>query len=180
MRSWIKGGLIGGAIITVMYLFSILMTLLNLGDVFVIDRLVGLFMFLLRIYDVLVFSHIYLLLIYAYIITILILFFKKETQIKKIIKYFIIVFGIIFVLFYLIPKLFGGPQFLWDLLHLFWNVPSLCCPPGHLQGSFFGWILALLVNIMFYSTIGAIIGWVAGNIRIKRSSSSAGQQIKTN
>tara|TARA_Y100000310_G_scaffold331173_1_gene404258 strand:+ start:5672 stop:6214 length:543 start_codon:yes stop_codon:yes gene_type:complete len=180
MKSWIKGGLIGGAIITAIYLFSILMTLLNLGDVFVIDRLVGLFMFLLRIYDVLVFSPIYLLLIYTYIITIIILLFKKETQIKKIIKYFVIVFSIIFVLLYLIPRLFGGPEFLWDILHLFWNVPSLCCPPGHLQDSFLGWVLALLINIIFYSTIGAIIGGVVGNVRIKRSSPASGQQIKTN
>ena len=57
MKGWIKGGLIGGIIITIMYFFSIFATLLKLEQVFLVHSLVGLFMWLLRISDWIVDSY---------------------------------------------------------------------------------------------------------------------------
>lgn len=174
MKDVVKGGLIGALFVLIIYLFSIFSAILRLEQTSIVYSLVVFFMHLLKVYNFISRSVISILLFISYFFTLIVFFIKKNMKFKEFLIYFSsIALGII-ILTYVLPKtllifnLHPIANLLWygkirSLLPL-----SLCCPPSHLQGPIGGWIIALIVDMIVYSAVGAYLYWVMVNVKIKK------------
>ncbi len=163
-----KFALFSGIILSVVFLIVFFTVTISFRS-FLTDFIISIFMFFFKISSIILNSVFVSIIFLTFVISLIEISLikiinKKDVSLQQFLFIFLVVSLVYLAIFYFIPLNFASslPDFFPSLIDLIEILPdSICCLPLALKSSFSTLILHWFINLIFYSTIFALIGKIS-------------------